>query len=192
MRAVKIKIGENFGRNPKRDLHRVALARDTIGPSVALMVDANGGYQAKQAIQLAGALAEWDVVWFEEPVSSDHLDQLATIRAQVQPEVAAGEYGTSPRYFHRMCAAGAVDCLQVDATRCGGYTGFLAAAAVADVYGLQVSAHCAPYLHAPVCAAVPNLRHLEWFADHVRVEQLLFGAGPAPHDGQLNPSGPIK
>jgi L-alanine-DL-glutamate epimerase-like enolase superfamily enzyme len=86
-----------------------------------------------------------------------------------------------------MCSAGAVDCLQIDATRCGGYSGFLTAAAVADAHGLHVSSHCAPNLHAPVCAAVPNLRHVEWFADHVRADQQLFDGLEPPTKGTLRP-----
>ncbi len=66
------------------------------------------------------ALAEQDVSWFEEPVSSHDLAGLAQIRGQVRPDVTAGEYGYDRTYFGRMCAAGAVDCLQVDVTRCGG------------------------------------------------------------------------
>lgn len=98
------------------------------------------------------------------------------------PEVAAGEYGYDLGYFTRMCAAGAVDCLQVDVTRCGGVTEWLRAAAVAAGHQLEVSAHCAPNLHAPVAAAVPNLRHIEYFYDHARIERLLF-------DGTLDPTG---
>jgi L-alanine-DL-glutamate epimerase-like enolase superfamily enzyme len=189
---VKIKIAEGAGTREERDLHRTALARKVVGPDVELYIDANGGYTAKQAIRFARRTEELAVRWFEEPVSSDDLAGLALVRSRVTPEVAAGEYGTDPRYFRRMCQAGAVDCLQVDATRCGGYTGFLASCAVADSFGLRVSAHCAPQLHAHVCPAVPNLRHLEWFADHVRVEQLLFdgvlpasGGSMAPDPGRI-------
>jgi L-alanine-DL-glutamate epimerase-like enolase superfamily enzyme len=81
-----------------------------------------------------------------------------------------------------MCEAGAVDCLQVDVSRCGGITEWLRAAAVAASHGLQVSGHCAPHLHAHVAAATPNLRHLEWFHDHVRIEEMLL-------DGALDPAG---
>jgi L-alanine-DL-glutamate epimerase-like enolase superfamily enzyme len=185
--AVKIKIGESWGADEERDLHRIALAREVVGPDVTLMVDANGGYQVKQAIRLAKRMGELGVAWFEEPVSSDDLADLAVIRGMVSPDVAAGEYGTDPGYFRRMCAAGAVDCLQADATRCGGYTGFLAAAALADSFGLAVSAHCAPQLHAPVCAAVPNLRHVEYFADHARTDRLLFDGVVGPVAGALRP-----
>jgi L-alanine-DL-glutamate epimerase-like enolase superfamily enzyme len=185
--AVKIKIGEDYGGHLERDLHRAHLARDTIGTDTALMVDANGGYDTKQALHMAGDLADLGVVWFEEPVSSDRLGELALLRSATGIEVTAGEYGTSSDYFQRMCASGAVDCLQVDATRCGGYTGFLAAAAIADAYGLQVSSHCAPHLHAPVCAAIPNLRHAEFFADHVAADSAVFDGLPQAERGALRP-----
>ena len=124
------------------------------------------------------------MTWFEEPVSSDDLDGLREVRDQVTPDVTAGEYGYDLPYFARMVDAQAVDCLQVDVTRCGGITEWQRAAAVAAARGLQVSGHCAPNLHAHVAAAVPNLRHLEYFHDHVRIESMLF-------DGALDPSGGV-
>jgi L-alanine-DL-glutamate epimerase-like enolase superfamily enzyme len=182
---VKIKIAQDYGANVDRDVERVACARRVIGPDTTLMVDANGGYDTKQALRVAGAIGESRVDWFEEPVSSDRLADLALLRGLTDIDIAAGEYGTSADYFERMCVAGAVDCLQIDATRCGGYTGFLAAAAIADAHGMQVSSHCAPNLHAPVCAATPNLRHAEWFADHVAADQQLFDGLEPPVDGTL-------
>ena len=175
---VKIKIGESCGTEVGRDLARMAAARRTIGDGVELYVDANGAYQRKQAIRVAHAAADLDVRWYEEPVSSDDLAGLGLVRDHVLPDVAAGEYGFDLVYFHRM--APYVDCLQIDVTRCGGISEFLRIAAVADAAGLQVSGHCAPHQHLPVAAATPNLRHLEWFHDHVRIESMLFdGVQPA-------------
>jgi L-alanine-DL-glutamate epimerase-like enolase superfamily enzyme len=185
IRAVKIKIAEEWGANERRDLHRIEVVREAVGTGCALMVDANGGYQVKQAARVAREAGGVGVIWFEEPVSSDHLADLALLRGIIEPEVAAGEYGTDPWYFRRMCEAGAVDCLQIDATRAGGYTGFRAAAAIADSFGLQVSAHCAPSLHFPVCASTPNLRHVEWFFDHRRAEPLLFHGAARVRGGVL-------
>jgi L-alanine-DL-glutamate epimerase-like enolase superfamily enzyme len=181
---VKIKIGESWGTAQARDLARIAFARNVIGPETELYVDANGGYTRKQAVRMARAMAEHDVTWFEEPVSSDDLDGLREVRDQVDPDVTAGEYGYDLTYFARMVDAEAVDCLQVDVTRCGGITEWLRAAAVAAARGLQVSGHCAPNLHAHVAAAVPNFRHLEYFHDHARIETMLF-------DGALDPSGGV-
>ncbi|HEX4724609.1 MAG TPA: enolase C-terminal domain-like protein [Pseudonocardiaceae bacterium] len=186
---VKIKIGESWGKSETRDLDRIAKARDTIGPDVELYVDANGGYQRKQAVRMARAMAEWNVRWFEEPVSSDDLDGLREVRDRADADVTAGEYGTDITYFQRMCAHGAVDCLQIDATRCGGYTEWLRSAAIAASFGLTVSGHCAPNLHAPVAAATPNLRHLEWFHDHVRIESMLFEGALDPTGGTITPNG---
>jgi L-alanine-DL-glutamate epimerase-like enolase superfamily enzyme len=185
---VKIKIGESWGTNEARDLARIAQARDVIGPDIELYVDANGGYQRKQAVRMARAMVEWDVRWFEEPVSSDDLDGLREVRDRADADVTAGEYGTDVTYFRRMCAHGAVDCLQIDATRCGGYTEWLRSAAVAAGFGLTVSGHCAPNLHAPVAAATPNLRHLEWFHDHVRIESQLFDGSLDPVGGTITPT----
>ncbi|WP_030231637.1 enolase C-terminal domain-like protein [Streptomyces sp. NRRL S-350] len=177
---VKIKIGESRGTCERRDLERVRAARATVGDRVELYTDANGGYQRKQAVRIGAALADEGVTWFEEPVSSDDLTGLRTVRDAVTPDVTAGEYGYDLAYFARMVPV--VDCLQADATRCGGLTGWLRTAALAEAHGLDISAHCAPHLHAHAAAAVPNCRHLEWFHDHVRIEGLLF-------DGALDPAG---
>lgn len=179
---VKIKIGQSWGAKPGRDLNRMREARDIIGDDSELFVDANGGYTRKQAIRVMAAAADLDVSWFEEPVSSDDLDGLREVRDAVSADVTAGEYGHDLYYFRRMCAAGAVDCLQADVSRCGGITEWMRVAAVAASFGLQISGHCGPHLHAHVAAATPNLRHLEWFHDHVRIESMLF-------DGTLDPTG---
>lgn len=181
---VKIKIGESWGTGSERDLDRMRQARAVIGQDVELFVDANGGYGRKQAIRVMRAARDLDVRWFEEPVSSDDLAGLREIRDAVLPDVTAGEYGYDLTYFRRMCETAAVDCLQADVSRCGGITEWLRVAALAASYGLDVSGHCGPHLHAHVAAATPNLRHLEWFHDHVRIETLFF-------DGTLDPTGGV-
>ncbi len=124
------------------------------------------------------------MTWFEEPVSSDDLDGLRMVRSTSPPglEVTAGEYGYDLPYFRRMLAADAVDCLQADVTRCAGITGFLRVGALSDAHTLDLSSHTAPQVSAHACSGLWHLRHLEWFADHVRVESMLF-------DGVLEPSG---
>jgi L-alanine-DL-glutamate epimerase-like enolase superfamily enzyme len=184
---VKIKIGENEGAALDRDMHRIELARHVVGRDVELFVDANGAYTRKEAIRLGQAMAEFDVRWFEEPVSSDDLVGLREVRDQCLADVAAGEYGYTPTYFANMISAESVDCLQADATRCGGYTGWLAAAHVAQAHQLDVSAHCAPNVHAPVAISAPNLRHVEYFHDHYRIEEQLFEGALSPVGGVLVP-----
>jgi L-alanine-DL-glutamate epimerase-like enolase superfamily enzyme len=184
---VKIKIGEDRGGREDRDLSRIELARSVIGDGVELFVDANGGYGRTQAIRVGHRCRDWDVRWFEEPVSSDDLDGLRRVRDALDLDVAAGEYGYDLPYFRAMCAAGAVDVLQADVSRCAGITEWLRVAAVAAAQGLDVSAHCAQSLHAQPACAVANLRHLEYFHDHARVDRLLFDGVLEPIDGILRP-----
>jgi L-alanine-DL-glutamate epimerase-like enolase superfamily enzyme len=185
---VKIKIGESDGRRTDRDLQRVRLARRVVGDDVELFVDANGGYDVGQARRMAAQLDAEGVRWFEEPVTSDDLDGLRRVRGGCLCDVTAGEYGYNLTYFERMCAAGAVDCLQIDASRCGGISEWLRAAAVAAGHHLDVSGHCAPHLHVAAAAATPNVRHLEWFHDHVRIESMLFEGALDPAGGTLTPT----
>jgi L-alanine-DL-glutamate epimerase-like enolase superfamily enzyme len=185
-RHVKIKIGEDWGTSVARDLERVELACRTMGSEVEIFVDANGAYGIGQARRVGAALDELGVTWFEEPVSSQDVAGLASLRASLRCDVAAGEYVSDVAEARELLTA--VDCLQLDVTRCGGYTGFLRAAAVAQAHQRDVSAHCAPALHAPVAVAVGNLRHIEYFADHHRVEGLLARGVPIVEDGTLRPN----
>ena len=182
---MKMKIG----RDAKRDLERVKVARDAIGPDTQLFVDANGAYSRKQALAQAEHFARFDVCWFEEPVSSDDLQGLRLLRdrAPAAMEIAAGEYGYDLFYFQRMLAAGAVDVQQADITRCGGVTGFLQVASLCQSHNVPLSAHTAPALHTHVACAVPLFRNLEYFHDHVRVEQMLFDGLPELVNGELRP-----
>ncbi|HEX6843368.1 MAG TPA: enolase C-terminal domain-like protein [Stellaceae bacterium] len=182
---VKMKIGTH----PADDPRRVAVARGAIGDH-GLFVDGNGAFTVKQALALAERFArEAGVLWFEEPVSSDDLAGLRLLRrrAPAAMEIAAGEYGYEADYFRSMLAAGAVDVQQADATRCGGITGFLQVAALCDAHHVDLSAHCAPALHLHAACAVPRLRHLEWFHDHVRIEHMLFDGAPTPKQGAIRP-----
>lgn len=181
---VKMKIGTDWGADEERDLQRVAVARKAIGDEAGLLVDANGAYGRKQAVRVARALSSEGVVWFEEPVSSDDLEGLREIRDIVDIDIAAGEYGYDLPYFERMLRAGAVDCLQADVSRCAGITEWLRVASLAAAHGLEVSGHTAQSLHAHPACAIPNLRHVEYFADHARVDRLLF-------DGVLDPAGGV-
>lgn len=183
--AVKLKVG----RDPDADPRRVALAREAVGPAVGLFVDANGAYRRKEALRLAERFAEHDVRWFEEPVSSDDLAGLRLLRdrAPAGMEIAAGEYGWDLSHFRDLLGAEAVDCLQADVTRACGITGVLRAAALADAAGVDLSGHCAPQVTAHALTAVWHLRHLEYFADHVRVEELAFDGVLRPEGGALRP-----
>ena len=178
IRRVKMKVGRDANAHPAR----VCAAREAIGSDAELFIDANGAWTPAQALAMARRFEPYDVIWFEEPVSSDDLAGLRYVRdrAPTGMEITAGEYGYDVWYFRRMLEAGAVDVLQADATRCCGITGFLQAGTLCDAFHVPISAHTAPSLHAAPCCALPRVRHVEYFHDHARIEQMLF-------DGALRP-----
>jgi L-alanine-DL-glutamate epimerase-like enolase superfamily enzyme len=182
---VKIKVG----RSPADDPERLQAARAAIGDEAELYVDANGAFDREDAIVWADRYSDWGVTWFEEPVSSADFNGLRIVRERApgRMDVAAGEYAFVPADFRNLLEANAVDCLQIDVTRCGGYSGFLRAAALAAEYGIDVSAHCAPQASAHVGCAVDGFRHIEYFHDHVRVEEMVFEGVLEPEDGALRP-----
>jgi L-alanine-DL-glutamate epimerase-like enolase superfamily enzyme len=176
---VKLKLG----RDPDADPGRLDAAREAIGDDVELFVDANGAFTPKVAVQWAERYAlEWNVSWFEEPVSSGDLDGMRFVRERAPLEIAAGEYAYTPEDVRNI--VGCVDVLQLDVTRCLGITGVLS---VANAFAVDVSAHCAPAISAHVFCAVERRRHLEFFHDHTRIEELLFDGVPELHDGALHP-----
>ncbi len=182
---VKMKIGTH----PEEDLARVKAAREAIGDKTELFVDANGAYSRKQALAFGDEFSSLGVKWFEEPVSSDDLEGLRLIRDRgpSSMDIAAGEYGYDLFYFRRMIEAGAVDILMADATRCGGITGFLAVDPLCQAHGLPLSGHCAPSIHVHPCCAAPTVRHIEYFHDHARIEEMLFDGAIKPVNGTLYP-----
>ncbi len=184
--TVKMKIG----REPERDPHRVRVAREAIGDRAALFVDANGAYSRKQALAFARRFKDdFDVRWFEEPVSSDDLEGLRLIRnsGPAGMDIAAGEYGYDPFYFRRMLDAEAVDILQADATRCGGITGFLNVDAQCVARPIPLSAHTAPSIHMHLCCAAQTAQNLEYFHDHERIESMFFDGYIRPENGVMRP-----
>jgi len=88
-------------------------------------------------------------------------------------------------YHRQMLGSGAVDILQADATRCLGITGFLQADALCEAYATPLSSHTAPAIHIHAGAAARRLVHVEHFADHVRMEDILFDGIPTVVDGTI-------
>ncbi len=186
---VKMKIGTDRGASWQQDIERISAVREAIGPDTELYVDANGAYDRTQARRLGERFAqEFAVTWFEEPVSSDDLPGLAQLREALPLDVTAGEYGYHLDYFESMLDAGAVDVLQADVGRCAGITEWLRVAAACAAHQTPFSAHCGPSLHAHVACVPSNVRHIEYFHDHARIDEIMFDGVLAPVDGALRPA----
>lgn len=185
IRQVKIKVGRDVGEG----LKRLAAAREAIGPEAGLMADANSAFGRKDALRFAEASVDHSLEWLEQPLDPADLEGLRLLRRRAPSAVriADGEYGYDPVYFRRMLAAGAVDVLMPDATRCGGVSGFLQAAALAAAFHTPISSHCAPLLHCHLGCSVEGMLHAEYFHDHVRIEERFFEGMPSPVEGGLKP-----
>lgn len=181
---VKMKIG----REPVKDPHRIRVARNAIGPNVRLFVDANGAYKRKQALAMSEVLVENDVTWYEQPVWHTDFEGLRWLRDRVPPtiDISSGEYAFDDWYFRELIKQGTVDVLQADATRCG-ISGFMEAAALCEANNLPLSSHTAPSVSVHVCCAAQPARHLEYFHDHERIEEMIFDGARKPQDGFLAP-----
>lgn len=183
---VKLKTS----RDPDSDPRRLTAVRRALGDGPEVFTDANGALGRREALYWAHRFQEeWDVRWFEEPVSSADFEGLRMLRESgpARLEIAAGEYAYTTRDFVNLVDARAVDCLQADVTRCGGITGLLEVAGLSAARHLDLSAHCAPAVSAHAFCAVRRLRHLEYFHDHVRFERLMFDGTLSPVGGALRP-----
>lgn len=183
--AVKMKVG----REPAYDLERVAAARDAIGPLPDLYIDANGAYSRKKALNFAYQCIDYNVSWFEEPVSSDDPEGMKMMRdsAPYGMEITTGEYGYDQYYFRNLLQNQTVDVLMADATRCTGITGFLQAATLSKAFNIPFSSHTAPSIHLHPALSLGHFKIAEYFYDHVRIEKKFFDGFISPSNGKLFP-----
>jgi len=157
-RSVKVKVGRD---DLAEDVERIRAARAAIGPSVELLLDANQKWAAGDAVRRIRQLEQFDPAWIEEPVDADDLDGMRRIRASVGTPVAAGESLYSRFQFARYLGTGAIDVVQGDISRVGGFTEWLKIAHLASAYNLQMAPHYMTELSVHAVCGVHNGRILE-------------------------------
>ena len=184
---VKIKVGKDFGRSEREDIERVAAVRKAVGDDVALYIDANNGYYAKQAIYMAEEFEQYQLGWFEEPVLADDIDGLAEVRRATGIPVASGEHEYTKYGFKELIARGGADIVQPDVGRVGGVTEWMKVAHMAHAFNLPVAPHAVQQVHLHVACATPNLKVLEWLRVSAESDQVWYTDTPQPKDGALAP-----
>ncbi len=162
-KAVKMKVGR---LSPAEEEARVRAARDAIGPNVHLMLDANNAWSdVPTALQYLRRWEKYDPYWIEEPFGPDEIDLHARLAALTPIVVATGEIAYGRWYHKELMDKGGAEILQTDACVCGGITEWRRIAAMAAGYGVTVCPHWFHDAHAPLVAATPNARYVEFFPD---------------------------
>lgn len=157
-KSIKMRLGKPSLRE---DVERVRAMRTHLGPDIELMADVNEAWRIDQAIRAFRALAEFDLVWIEEPIQPDDYAGYAHLRSQGAVPIAAGENLHTLAEFSALMAAGGVDFPEPDLTTCGGITVWMKVARLAEAHGLSVTSHGAHDVHVHLLAAAPNASYLE-------------------------------
>ncbi len=161
--AVKMKTGRH---SPAMEEARVKAARDAIGPDVVLMLDVNNGWaDLPTALEYTRRFEAYHPYWLEEPFLPDAIDLHARLAQRTSITLATGEIEVGRWRFRELIEAGGAEILQADAAVCGGISEWRRIAAHAGSCGVTVSPHWFHDLHAPLVAATPNARYVEFFTD---------------------------
>jgi L-alanine-DL-glutamate epimerase-like enolase superfamily enzyme len=162
-KAVKMKTGR---LSPVEEQARVAAARNAIGPDVVLMLDVNNGWaDLPTALEYTRRFEAYNPYWLEEPFLPDAIDLHARLARSTSMTIATGEIEVGRWRFRELVEAGGAEILQADAAVCGGISEWRRIAAHAGSRGVTVSPHWFHDLHAPLVAATPNARYVEFFTD---------------------------
>jgi L-rhamnonate dehydratase len=130
-----------MGQDEKTDIALVREARKGFGDTGDLMIDAGLVWDAKTAIQRARAFSEYDIFWLEEPLRPDDYDGYRKLCAATEVRIAAGEEESERHSYQELMDRGQIDVVQVDLTRCGGFTEAMKIATLAIDRGLPVVNH---------------------------------------------------
>lgn len=161
--AVKMKTGRLSAAEEEK---RVAAARAAIGPDVVLMLDVNNAWHdLPTALEYARRFEAHSPYWLEEPFGPDAIELHARLAQRTSITIATGEIEVGRWRFRELIDAGGAEILQPDAAVCGGISEWRRIAAHAGSCGVTVSPHWFHDLHAPLVAATPNARYVEFFTD---------------------------
>jgi L-alanine-DL-glutamate epimerase-like enolase superfamily enzyme len=150
--AVKMKVGLP---DLDEDTERVAAVRETIGPDVRLMVDANQAWDLPRALRAAEAFRPYGIHWIEEPLPADDVQAYARLREAAGVPIALGENTHTIWQFRDLLVAGAADILQPNVVRVGGITPFLRIVELARAFDVPIYPHLLPELSGQLALCLP-------------------------------------
>jgi D-arabinonate dehydratase len=185
MAGCKFKVG---GLTPDEDAKRVATARKAAGGDFILMVDANRGWSAQDAIRFSRLIEPLDIRWFEEPCHwYDDAAMMARVRGATRIPVTAGQSEITSHAVRRLLDANAVDFVNYDVSEGGGVTDWKRAAALCAAAGVEMAHHEEAQISQHLLAAVPHGTYAECFAhpDRDPIWQQMWTTRPKVKDGWI-------
>jgi L-alanine-DL-glutamate epimerase-like enolase superfamily enzyme len=182
---IKFKVGVEGGRNPRRDIERVRKVREAVGPTVALLLDANNCWDSATGVQFANNVREYDIMLLEEPVFADDIPGLARFRRGTDIPLATGEHEYTKFGVRDLVLNEAADIVQTDGGRAGGYTELLKIAAITQAWNLKFAPHALENIHIHLVSAVPNALFLERLLLFEGITAQVYKNAPLPRNGYM-------
>jgi D-arabinonate dehydratase len=159
--GCKFKVG---GRSPAADAERVRAARSAVGPEFKMCVDANQGWELKDAVEFAHNIADLDIMWFEEPCRwYNDRRAMADVRRIGKIPVTAGQSEMSRAGCRDLMLEAAIDFCNFDASWSGGPTEWRRVAGMASAFGVTMAHHEEPQVAAHLLASIMHSACLEVF-----------------------------
>lgn len=182
---IKLKVGVEGGRNLRRDRQRVQRVREAIGPDVALMLDANNCWDAATAVKFANTVREFDIFLFEEPVFADDIPGLARFKRGTDIPLGTGEHEYTKFGVRDLLMSEAVDIVQVDIARVGGFTECLKIVGMTQAWNLKFAPHAMEHIHSHLVSAAPNALFVERLMLFEEITHRIYANAPVPVGGYL-------
>lgn len=184
-RRIKVKVGVEGGKNLNEDVRRIRAVRDAVGADVEIMLDANNAWTAGVAVRFANKVGELDISLLEEPVFADDIPGLSRFKRGSGIPVGTGEHEYTRYGVRDLILADAVDVVQTDAARCGGYTESLKIISMIQAWNLLYAPHGMEHMHMHLVAAHSCGLMLERLFMFEQVVDGVFDNPPTPRDGML-------
>ena len=165
----------------EREVARMRVMREAVGPDIDLMCDVNQLWDVNQAIDIGSRVEEYHLFWLEDVVAKDDYQGLARVADALTTPICAGEYVYGIRPFRHMLEARSIDIVMIDLLRVGGITQFKKVAGMAEAFNLPVVSHLVPEIQVHTVAAIPNGLTVEYMPWSLR----LFEETPAIEDGEI-------
>lgn len=183
--AMKTQLALPGGTVPDREVERIRVIREAVGPNVQLMCDINQGWSVHEAIGIGERLEPYRLHWLEDVTTCDDYAGLARVTARLATPIAGGEYVYGIAPFRQMLEARSVDIVMIDLVRVGGITQWMKVAGMAEAFNLPVVSHLLPEIHVHLIAAIPNgqiVEYMPWTRG-------LFDAPPVPQGSAMTVPG---